>query len=86
MGLLTLGVGAVSASFACLWDPSLPTGLLHLALMVCAWYLYTMFGCYPWEVCCFLKVEGEVVQEKTGGRGVERLGRGEEKLQLVYSI
>lgn len=35
-GLLSGGVGGVSVSFACLWDPFPPTGLPHSALM--RWY------------------------------------------------
>lgn len=64
VGPLTGGVESVSDSFACFWDPFPPTGLPYPALIwgdvsnfTITWY--TMFGCYPWEACPFLKGDEE---------------------------
>ena len=61
VGLLPVGIGAVSDSFACFEDPFSPTGLPRpgltwgfvLSLTITC---HAVFGCCPWETCSFLKV------------------------------
>lgn len=60
VGLLTVGMGIVSDTFAWSWDPFLPTGSPFPALL---WGFapgltvtcYSIFSCHPFEACSFLK-------------------------------
>lgn len=78
-GLLTVGVEGITNSFAPLWDTLSPAGLPHQGWLLLI-HVVILCSLISPRMCSFLK---ENEDRERGGRGGERLRRGEEGNTLV---
>ena len=94
VGLLTVKMRVFSDSIACFSDPFPPTGLPYAALI---WgYVpsliincYSLFNCYSWEACSFLKGKKEewIQKSRCLRKGPEGSGeRGKHSQNVIYEI